>query len=104
MSEFKSRNRTVSLAKKRFDAFSLSTQAPIVQKLDGAINWINLSPMDNTISFHNTYPLVSNSFSGKHYPMFEQQGSGVGASATYCWGQPTKVSYNLSDNHTNSRT
>ena len=34
-------------------------QAPVVQKLDTAIHRINLYPLDNAISFRNTYPLGS---------------------------------------------
>ena len=37
--------------------------APVVQKLDSAIYRINLSPLDNAISFRNIYPLHSD-FSG----------------------------------------
>ena len=33
--------------------------APVVQKLDSAIYRINLCPLDNAISFRNTYPLGS---------------------------------------------
>ena len=29
-------------------------QAPVVQKADGAIHWINHYPVDSTISFRNT--------------------------------------------------
>ena len=32
-------------------------QTPVVQKLDTAMHRINLYPMDNAISFRNTYPL-----------------------------------------------
>jgi len=34
-------------------------QAPVVQKLDGAIHRINHYPVDNPISFPITYPLGS---------------------------------------------
>ena len=34
-------------------------QAPVVQKVDSAIHWINLHPVDNPIGFPNTYPLDS---------------------------------------------
>jgi len=34
-------------------------QAPVVQKLDSAIHWINHHPVDNAIGFPNTYPLDS---------------------------------------------
>ena len=45
-------DRVVSL-----DTLSLSTQGPVVQKLDSAIHQINLYPVDNATSFPNTYPL-----------------------------------------------
>ena len=38
-------------------------QAPVVQKVDSAINRINLYPMDGVIAFPNTYPL-DNDLSG----------------------------------------
>ena len=31
--------------------------APVVQKVDSAIRWINLYPVDSAISFPNTNPL-----------------------------------------------
>ena len=34
-------------------------QAPVVQTLVSAINWINLYPADSVINFRNTYPLDS---------------------------------------------
>ena len=34
-------------------------QASVVQKLDSAIHWINLHPVDNAINFSNTYLLNS---------------------------------------------
>ena len=34
-------------------------QGPVVQKLDSAIDQINLYPVDNAIGFPNTYPLDS---------------------------------------------
>jgi len=33
--------------------------APVVQKLDSAVHWINLYPVDNAIGFPNTYPMDS---------------------------------------------
>ena len=33
--------------------------APVVQKVDNAIQRINLYPLDSTIGFPNTYPLDS---------------------------------------------
>ena len=35
---------------------SSTNQAPAVQKVDSAIQWINLYPVDNAIGFPNTYP------------------------------------------------
>ena len=32
-------------------------QAPVVQKVDSAIQWINLFPLDSAIGFRTTYPL-----------------------------------------------
>ena len=34
-----------------------TTLAPVVQKVDNAIHWINLYPVDSTIGFPNIYPL-----------------------------------------------
>ena len=34
-------------------------QAPVVQKVDKAIHWINLYPLGRAIGFPNTYPLDS---------------------------------------------
>ena len=36
-----------------------SVQAPVVEKVDSAIPWINLYPVDNTIGFPKTYQLDS---------------------------------------------
>ena len=48
-------------------------QAPLVQKVDNTIHWINLFPVDNAIiDFLITYPLDSNVSGGWHYPTFEQ--------------------------------
>ena len=35
------------------------SQAPVLQKVDSAIQQINLFSVDNAIGFHNTYPLDS---------------------------------------------
>ena len=35
------------------------SQAPVFQKVDSAIQRINLYPVDNAIGFPNTYPLDS---------------------------------------------
>ena len=36
-----------------------SVQAPVVEKMDSAIPWINLYPLDSTIGFPKTYQLDS---------------------------------------------
>ena len=36
-----------------------SVQAPVVEKVDSAIPWINLYPVDMAIGFPKTYPLDS---------------------------------------------
>ena len=47
-------------------------QAPVVQKVDNAIQWINLYPVDSAIGFSNAYPPESDLFSGLPYPTFEK--------------------------------
>lgn len=44
--------------------------APVVQKLDCTIHWINLCSEDNPIGLLNIYPLDNNLFSGERYPAF----------------------------------
>ena len=39
-------------------------QAPVVQRVDSDIRWINLYPVDSVIGFPNTYPLDSDLSSG----------------------------------------
>ena len=34
--------------------------ASVVQKVDNAIDWLNLYPLDSAIGFPNIYPLDSN--------------------------------------------
>ena len=41
--------------------------APVVQKLDEDIHWMNLYPLDNAIGFCNTYLLDSDFFGGIQY-------------------------------------
>ena len=48
--------------------------APIFQKVDNALHWINLHPVDNAIGFPNTYLLDSDFSVGCRYPTFEQLG------------------------------
>ena len=42
----------------------LDVQAPVVQRLDSAIHWINHYPADRVIDFCNTYLLDSDLSSG----------------------------------------
>ena len=51
--------------------------APVVQRLDNAIRWINHYPADSMVGFVNTYPLDSDLSSGLRYPAFEQPGPEV---------------------------
>ena len=51
--------------------------APVVQRVDSTIQWINYYPLDNAINFDSTYPLDSDLSKGWHYPPFEQLGPGV---------------------------
>ena len=39
-------------------------QAPVVQRVDSAIQWINYYPLDNAINFDSTYPLDSDLSNG----------------------------------------
>ena len=52
-------------------------QAPVVQTLDSAIQWINHYPLDNSIGFASVYPLDSDLSAGQRYPSFEQLGPGM---------------------------
>ena len=49
-------------------------QAPVVQKLDSAIHWINHYPLDNSIGVASVYPLDNDLSGGQRYPLFEQLG------------------------------
>ena len=50
-------------------------QASVVRKMDSAIHFINLYPMDSAIiGFPNTYPPDRDLSDGQLYPAFEQQG------------------------------
>ena len=52
--------------------------APVVQKVDDAILWINLYPVDNTIGvFLNIYPLDSDLSCAWRYPTYEETGPGL---------------------------
>ena len=48
--------------------------APVVQKLDSTIHWMNHCALDSTFGFPNTYPLDSDSSGGQRYPTLEQLG------------------------------
>ena len=37
----------------------MTTFAPVVQNVDGAIHYVNLYPLDSAISLPNSYPLDS---------------------------------------------
>ena len=39
-------------------------QAPVVQRVDSAIQWINHYPLDNAINFDSAYPLDNDLSSG----------------------------------------
>ena len=38
----------------------VNTQAPVVQKVDSGIQWMNLCPLGNANGLLNSYPLDSN--------------------------------------------
>ena len=48
----------------------------VVQKVDSAIHWINLYPLNSAIGFPSTYRLDGDLSGGKRYPASEQQGPG----------------------------
>ena len=48
----------------------------VFQKVDSAIHWINLYPLDGAIGFPSTYPLAGDLSGGSRYPAFEQLGPG----------------------------
>jgi len=52
-------------------------QAPVVQKVDSAIQRTNFYPVDNAIGFPNTYPLDRDLSSRYCCPAFEQPGPDV---------------------------
>ena len=52
-------------------------QAPVVQRLDNVIHWINHYPVDSVVCFVNTYPLDSDLSGGQRNPASEQPGPGV---------------------------
>ena len=54
----------------------VNNQAPVVQKLDSAIHWINHYPVDKYYKNRLHYPLDSDLSIGWPYPPFEQLGPG----------------------------
>ena len=51
-----------NFAGKSFEHIPVKTQdylAPVVRKVDSAVNWINYYPLDSAIVCRNTYPLDS---------------------------------------------
>ena len=48
--------------------------APVIQRLDNTIHWINLYPVDNTKRFPLTCLLNSDLSVGLHYPPYIQLG------------------------------
>ena len=47
-----------------FPNLNPNPQAPVVRKVDSAIQWLNHYPVDSAIGFLNTYPLDSDLSSG----------------------------------------
>ena len=43
----------------------------VVRKMENAIRWITLYPLDRAIGFPNIYPLNSNLSDGERYSVFE---------------------------------
>lgn len=56
----------------KFD-MTRDVQAPAIQKVDCAIQWINLYPIDNAVGFSNAYPLRHRDFSGGQRHTFSEQ-------------------------------
>ena len=50
----------------------IRVQAPVVQRLDSTIHWINRYPVDKCIQNKSCSPLDSDLASGWHYPVFKQ--------------------------------
>ena len=51
--------------------------APVVRKMDNAIQRINHYPLDSVVCFVNTCPLDSDLSGGQRYTAFEQLGPGL---------------------------
>ena len=63
--------------------------APVVQKVDNAIHWINFYPLDSTIGFPNTYLRDSDLSVGSRFLTFEQLGPGV--QSFISWHKPARM-------------
>ena len=71
-------NGKLEYAGKQYDMpYTRNDLAPVVQKLDSAIHWINHYALDSAIGFPNTYPLDRDLSGGWCYPTLEQVGSVV---------------------------
>ena len=70
------RDRAITYVFSRDTHLTLTFLAPVVQKVDSAIQWINIYPVDSAIGCPNTYPQDSDLSSGSRYPAFEQLGPG----------------------------
>ena len=68
-------NGKLEYAGKQYDMpYTRNDLAPVVQKLDSAIHWINHYALDSAIGFPNTYPLDRDLSGGWCYPTLEQVG------------------------------
>ena len=54
--------------------YNFNKLAPVIEKVDNAIRWINRYPVENAVGFPNTYPLDSDFSGGQCYPTLEQPG------------------------------
>ena len=48
-----------AILKYKWEIVRVVVRAPVVQKVDSAIHWLNHYPLDSTISFPNTYSMDS---------------------------------------------
>ena len=54
--------------------YNFNKLAPVIQKVDNAIHWINRYPVENAVGFPNTCPLDSDFSGGQCYPTLKQPG------------------------------
>ena len=64
----------INIQGKFLNCLLTSELAPVVQKADNAIYWINHYSLDSSIGFPNTNPLDSDLSGGYCYPTLEQLG------------------------------